>query len=224
MLQLRGIEKRYNPNKQTEVHALKNVDFDVHEGDFIAITGPSGSGKSTLLHIMAGLDDPTAGDYVFKGQNVTKMTDRQKCALRNKEIAIVLQQFALIGNESVINNVCLPQVIGGSYKSSTTKARARDVLKKVGILDIQSKPVNQLSGGQKQRVAIARALLMGASLLLADEPTGALDSENTDSLVNLLQELNHAGMTIILVTHNTSVASRCPIQYSLTSGRLERVR
>ena len=224
MLQLSGIEKKYNPNKQTEVCALKNVNFEVRSGDFIAITGPSGSGKSTLLHILAGLDNPTVGDYIFKGQSVTKMTDRQKCALRNKEIAIVLQQFALIGSESVINNVCLPQVIGGTYKVGSTKTHAREVLKKVGILDIQNKPVNQLSGGQKQRVAIARALLMDAQLLLADEPTGALDSENTNSLVDLLQELNHSGMTIILVTHNASVASRCPIQYSLTSGHLERVR
>lgn len=224
MLQLYGIEKKYNPNKQTEVCALKNVNFEVHRGDFIAITGPSGSGKSTLLHILAGLDNPTTGEYIFMGQNVTKMTDRQKCALRNKEIAIVLQQFALIGSESAINNVCLPQVIGGTYKVNSTKAHAREVLKKIGILDIQNKPVNQLSGGQKQRVAIARALLMGADLLLADEPTGALDLENTDALVDLLSELNESGLTIILVTHNENVASRCPIQYSLTSGHLKRVK
>ena len=224
MIRLTSVVKKYNPNKQTEVCALRGVDFSVNTGDFIAITGPSGSGKSTLLHILAGLDEPTSGAYYFNGRDVSKMNDHQKCMLRNKEIAIILQQFGLIGSETVINNVCLPHVIGGTYQAGKTKECAREIMAQIGILDIQNKPVNQLSGGQKQRVAIARALLMGANVLLADEPTGALDAANTDSLVSLLSELNRTGLTIIIVTHNADVASKCPIQYSLISGELIRIR
>ena len=223
MIALSNVSKMYNPNTPNPVKALKNVDFRVERGDFIAITGPSGSGKSTLLHILAGLDTATSGTYLFQGQDVSKLSDREKCRLRNQNIAIILQSFGLIGSESVLSNVCLPIIIGGSYNKDK-KGQALKVLKEVGLENVRNKPVNQLSGGQCQRVAIARALLMEPDILLADEPTGALDTENTEALMDLLTDLNRSGLTVIVVTHNAAVAERCPTAYSIVDGILNRVR
>lgn len=185
----------------------------------MAISGPSGSGKSTLLHILAGIDRQTDGSYLFDGKDISKMSDRQKSRLRNREIGIVMQDFGLLDGETVIRNVCLPQIIGNTYNREV-KAGAKEMLSLVGMEKYLDKKVNQLSGGQKQRVAIARALNMNAKVIIADEPTGALDSENTESLMRLLQKLNETGITMIIVTHNPVVAKMCKKRYVLTDGKL----
>ena len=182
-------------------------------------SGPSGSGKSTLLHILAGIDRQTDGSYLFDGKDISKMSDRQKSRLRNREIGIVMQDFGLLDGETVIRNVCLPQIIGNTYNREV-KVGAKEMLSLVGMEKYLDKKVNQLSGGQKQCVAIARALNMNAKVIIADEPTGALDSENTESLMSLLQKLNETGITMIIVTHNPVVAKMCKKRYVLTDGKL----
>ena len=213
MIKMEKINKIYNQGKSSQVHALKDVDFNVNAGDMVAISGPSGSGKSTLLHILAGIDRQT------DGRDISKMSDRQKSRLRNREIGIVMQDFGLLDVETVIRNVCLPQIIGNTYNREV-KAGAKEMLSLVGMEKYLDKKVNQLSGGQKQRVAIARALNMNAKVIIADEPTGALDSENTESLMRLLQKLNETGITMIIVTHNPVVAKMCKKRYVLTDGKL----
>lgn len=219
MIDLKNLNKIYNRGKQTEVQALKEVNLHVAAGDFISVTGPSGSGKSTLLHILAGLDMPTSGVYFFEDIDMTKASERAKCRLRNQQIGIVLQDFGLLGDNTALENVCLPLTIQGVCRK-TALHRARSALEQAGVADLAGKTVNQLSGGQRQRVAIARALVQNTRLLLADEPTGALDSENTHALMNLLEELNRSGITIIIVTHNIAVAERTSISYNITDGIL----
>ena len=219
MIQLHKINKIYNPGTNTAVHALKDVDMKICNGEMIGITGPSGSGKSTLLHILAGIDEPTSGQYLFRELDVARMPDREKCKLRNTKIGLIMQSFGLLGNESVLRNVCLPQIIGNTYNKATA-LRAKEMLTAVGLADLAAKPVNQLSGGQKQRVAIARALTMNAEIILADEPTGALDSQNAMELMNLFEEINAKGVTIVIVTHNNQIAERCLKQYRIIDGQL----
>lgn len=173
MIKMEKINKIYNQGKSSQVHALKDVDFNVNAGDMVAISGPSGSGKSTLLHILAGIDRQTDGSYLFDGKDISKMSDRQKSRLRNREIGIVMQDFGLLDGETVIRNVCLPQIIGNTYNREV-KAGAKEMLSLVGMEKYLDKKVNQLSGGQKQRVAIARALNMNAKVIIADEPTGSV--------------------------------------------------
>ena len=221
MIVLKNITKIYNEGQANQVTALKNLSMTIGQGELVAITGPSGSGKSTLLHIIAGLDVPTSGTYCFKNADMSKASDKDRSHMRNKEIGIVLQDFGLLGEETVLFNVSLPLIIGKqNYKKA--QARAKKALSKLGIADISNKPVNQLSGGQQQRVAIARALVTKASLILADEPTGALDSENTQTLIDLFKELNQHGITVVIVTHNPKVASACQTVYSITDGILEK--
>ena len=219
MIQLHKINKIYNPGTNTAVHALKDVDIKICNGEMIAITGPSGSGKSTLLHILAGIDEPTSGQYLFRELDMAKMPDREKCKLRNTKIGLIMQSFGLLGNESVLRNVCLPQIIGNTYDRATV-TRAKEILATVGLADLAEKPVNQLSGGQKQRVAIARALTMNTEIILADEPTGALDSHNAMELMNLFKEINSRGVTVVIVTHNPLVAKCCRRQYCIIDGQI----
>lgn len=221
MIVLNNINKIYNEGKPNQVNALKNLSMTIGQGELVAITGPSGSGKSTLLHIIAGLDVPSSGTYFFKNMDMATASDKNRSKIRNKDIGIVLQDFGLLGEETVLFNVSLPLIIGKrNYKES--QKRAKKALSKLGILDLSNKPVNQLSGGQQQRVAIARALVTNSSLILADEPTGALDSENTQALIDLFKELNQQGITIIIVTHNPKVAQECHTIYSITDGILQK--
>lgn len=223
MIVLEKVNKIYNQGKQNEVHALKDADLTIQRGAFVAITGPSGSGKSTLLHIISGLDDPSSGKYYFEGSEMGGVKDASKCELRNKQIGIVLQDFGLLGSETVLQNVCLPLIIGGA-KSSVIKRKGMSALSMVGISELSNKPVNQLSGGQQQRVAVARAVVTNAKVILADEPTGALDTCNTEALMNLFSELHKNGITIVVVTHNPTVAKRCSTEYSITDGFLRKIR
>ena len=221
MICLKDVSKIYNQGKANETQALQHVTLTIKKGDMVAITGPSGSGKSTLLHIIAGIDAQTSGVYEYDGNDVRKMSDRGKCELRNKKIGIILQDFGLLGNDTVLRNICLPEIIAGTYKKSLDK-KVRVLLQQVGLEGLEHKKVNQLSGGQRQRVAICRALAMDAEVIVADEPTGALDLSNTESLMDLLERLNKQGITVIIVTHDPYVANRCTMEYVIEDGKLSK--
>lgn len=221
MICLKDVSKIYNQGKANETQALQHVTLTIKKGDMVAITGPSGSGKSTLLHIIAGIDTQTSGVYEYDGNDVRKMSDRGKCELRNKKIGIILQDFGLLGNDTVLRNICLPEIIAGTYKKSFDK-KVRVLLQQVGLEGLEHKKVNQLSGGQRQRVAICRALAMDAEVIVADEPTGALDLSNTESLMDLLERLNKQGITVIIVTHDPYVANRCTMEYVIEDGKLSK--
>lgn len=221
MICLKDVSKIYNQGKANETQALQHVTLTIKKGDMVAITGPSGSGKSTLLHIIAGIDAQTSGVYEYDGNDVRKMSDRGKCELRNKKIGIILQDFGLLGNDTVLRNICLPEIIAGTYKKSFDK-KVRVLLQQVGLEGLEHKKVNQLSGGQRQRVAICRALAMDAEVIVVDEPTGALDLSNTESLMDLLERLNKQGITVIIVTHDPYVANRCTMEYVIEDGKLSK--
>lgn len=221
MICLKDVSKIYNQGKANETQALQHVTLTIKKGDMVAITGPSGSGKSTLLHIIAGIDAQTSGVYEYDENDVRKMSDRGKCELRNKKIGIILQDFGLLGNDTVLRNICLPEIIAGTYKKSFDK-KVRVLLQQVGLEGLEHKKVNQLSGGQRQRVAICRALAMDAEVIVADEPTGALDLSNTESLMDLLERLNKQGITVIIVTHDPYVANRCTMEYVIEDGKLSK--
>lgn len=219
MIKLEKAVKIYNKNTSTETVALKNVSFEIKQGDFVAITGPSGSGKSTLLNIIAGIDNLTEGEYYFDGQNMTNAKNAELSKLRNRKIGIILQDFGLLGNETVLQNVRLPLIIAGE-KGVVSKQRAMDVLATVGLSELAMKKANQISGGQRQRTAIARALAMNSQVILADEPTGALDTTNTTEIAKIMKKVNEKGITIVIVTHNLELASYCKKQYKLVDGEL----
>lgn len=221
MICLKDVSKIYNQGKANETQALQHVTLTIKKGDMVAITGPSGSGKSTLLHIIAGIDAQTSGVYEYDGNDVRKMSDRGKCELRNKKIGIILQDFGLLGNDTVLRNICLPEIIAGTYKKSFDK-KVRVLLQQVGLEGLEHKKVNHLSGGQRQRVAICRALAMDAEVIVADEPTGALDLSNTESLMDLLERLNKQVITVIIVTHDPYVANRCTMEYVIEDGKLSK--
>lgn len=223
LINLKHATKVFCERTDHEIRALDQVDLDVERGEMIAITGPSGSGKSTLLHVIIGLEALTEGQYFFDEIDMSDLKDKDICQIRNTRIAIIMQEFGLLAHEDVMTNVCLPQIIRGSLDKKT-KEKAREELRKVGISGIEKKPIYQLSGGQKQRVAIARALTMEAEVILADEPTGALDSENTKELMNLFQTINGQGVTIVIVTHDPLVAAACPKEYRIIDGKLSLVR
>jgi putative ABC transport system ATP-binding protein len=223
LINLTGATKVFCRGTDHEVRALDQVDLGVEPAEMIAITGPSGSGKSTLLHVLSGLEGLTEGQYFFDGIDFSTLKDKDICKIRSERIAMIMQEFGLLTHEDILTNVCLPQIIRGIY-GKKIKAKAREELQKVGLFGIEKKPVFQLSGGQKQRVAIARALTMDAEVILADEPTGALDSENTKELMNLFQKINEQGVTILIVTHDPLVAAACPKEYRIIDGKLSLVR
>lgn len=208
MIKINNLHKTYNRGKQNEFHALKGVSLEIKEGEMVAIIGKSGAGKSTLMHIIGCIDSFDEGDYSLNGIDVSGLPERKMAAVRNREVGIVLQDFALIENYSVLENVMVPTYF---YKGGRVfkKQKAMGVLKQVGIDELANKPVNKLSGGQKQRVAIARALVNGPKVILADEPTGALDVKTTDEIMGVFEELNKSGKTVVIITHDPDVADRC---------------
>jgi putative ABC transport system ATP-binding protein len=205
---------------EVEVKALRGVNLDVQRGEFLAVTGPSGSGKSTFMHIAGCLDKPTSGQYFLDGEDVSRMSKDQLAAIRNKKIGFVFQGFNLLSRTSALDNVELPLLYGGGLKTGERHKRAMEVLTAVGLGARTHHHPNQLSGGQQQRVAIARSLINNPSILLADEPTGNLDSKNGEAVMDLLGELHKSGATICMVTHDTRYASHAARTIHLFDGRI----
>jgi putative ABC transport system ATP-binding protein len=220
LLQIRDLYKAYVLDGVT-IQALRGIDLTVESGEFVAIMGPSGSGKSTLMHILGCLDVPDAGEYRLHGEDVTRMGSDQLAALRNREIGFVFQNFNLLPRTSALENVETPLIYAGVSKSER-RQRAREALERIGLGERLYHLPNQLSGGQAQRVAIARALVTRPSLLLADEPTGNVDTATSKEIMTLLDELNRQdGLTILLITHEQEVADHARRRLFLRDGRLE---
>lgn len=218
VIKLQGVSKTYDSGR-VAVHALAGIDLDICKGDYLAIMGPSGSGKSTLMHILGCLDVPTSGEYFLKGQEISQYDTDQLALLRNQEVGFVFQQFNLLPRLTATQNVELPLLYAG-VDIDRREEIVTDVLAKVGLADRGHHHPNELSGGEAQRVAIARALANDPAIILADEPTGNLDSATEDELMELMNELNRQGRTLILVTHDDSVSKHAKRIIHLHDGRL----
>ena len=203
----------------TEVRALDGLDIEIEKGAYIALMGSSGSGKSTLMNVLGCLDTPTSGTYILNGNDVSSLSDDDLAEIRNKEIGFVFQTFNLLPRYTALENVALPMIYAGVSKVDRF-ARAEKVLKKVGLGDRMDHRPNELSGGQRQRVAVARALVMNPSIILADEPTGNLDSVTSDGIMELFSEINHDGNTVIVVTHEEEIAAHAEKTIRLKDGKL----
>jgi putative ABC transport system ATP-binding protein len=219
MIHVENISRTYDMHG-AEVRALDGVSLHVDPGEFIAITGPSGSGKSTLLNVLGCLDRPDAGSYVLDGQEVSRLDDEAISTVRNRKIGFIFQSFHLLPRLTVLENVMLPLRFTREPKPDVT-ARAKELLTRVGLADRMDHRPTQLSGGQMQRAAIARSLILSPALLLADEPTGNLDSKSAADVLNLLDELHAQGQTIVLVTHDNDIAAHAPRHVRLRDGKVE---
>jgi putative ABC transport system ATP-binding protein len=219
VLDVRDLTKVYGEG-DTTVHALRGVSLSVDRGDYVAIMGSSGSGKSTLMNILGCLDVPTEGHYLLDGVDVSRLSDRQLALVRNRLIGFVFQAFNLIPRTTAVANVELPLAYAGVHAKERHR-RALEALDAVGLADRADHEPNQLSGGQQQRVAVARALVTAPALLLADEPTGNLDSRSTEDILTVFDELNRTGRTIVLITHEPDVGARARRLIRLFDGRIE---
>jgi putative ABC transport system ATP-binding protein len=218
LIRLQNISRRYQMGAET-VHALREVSLEIQRGEYVAIMGPSGSGKSTLMNLIGCLDTPTDGEYELNGSHVSQMDDNQLAEIRNREIGFVFQTFNLLARSNALHNVELPLIYAG-VPAEERRRVALDVLAQVGLADrIHHKP-SELSGGQRQRVAVARALVNNPSILLADEPTGNLDSKTGNEIMALFEELSRKGNTIILVTHEEDIARHARRILRIRDGRI----
>lgn len=219
MIKINNITKIYNKNKPNEFIGLDNVSLNIEEKNFIAIMGKSGAGKSTLMHIISCIDSFDKGQLEIDGQDVTKLKDKQLSNLRNKKIGIVLQDFALIEEYTVLENVLTPLYFDKIVKSEKIK-RVKEVLKYVGLNHLILKEVSELSGGEKQRIAIARAMINNPKYLFADEPTGSLDVKNTEIIMELLKDMNKNGTTVVIITHDINIGNQCNKIIEVQDGKL----
>ncbi len=219
IIKLENITKRYPLGDDQFYQALNGVTLEVSEGDFVAIMGPSGSGKSTTMHIIGALDTPTTGKYLLNGKNISTYTEDQLADIRNKEIGFIFQSFNLLPRTTVLKNVERPMLYGKINPEERTR-RAMDALSLVGIADKAHNLSNHISGGQIQRVAIARALVMDPSIILADEPTGNLDTKTSHEIMSFIKELNNKGRTIILITHEDDIAQHAKRIIRLVDGKV----
>jgi putative ABC transport system ATP-binding protein len=219
IIHLEGIRTSYFMGKQ-ELQVLKGIDLKIHTKEYVALMGPSGSGKSTLMNILGCLDSPSAGSYILNGQDVSKMADDNLADVRNKEIGFVFQQFNLLPRLTALENVALPLVYAGISRKQRTDM-AMEVIKKVGLEDRSHHKPNELSGGQCQRVAIARALVNNPSLILADEPTGNLDTKTSKEIMDIFSQIQAAGNTVVLVTHEEDIAHYAKRIVRLRDGLIE---
>jgi putative ABC transport system ATP-binding protein len=220
LIVMNNLWKTYDMGAE-KVHALHGVSFEVKRGDYLAITGPSGSGKSTLMNLIGCLDTPSQGEYWLNGKNVAEMDDDDLARIRNQEVGFVFQTFNLLARATALHNVELPLIYGG-IPGVRRKEMAREALSAVDLADRMTHRPNELSGGQRQRVAIARALVNHPSILLADEPTGALDTATSYDIMNLFERLHEDGNTIILVTHEHDIAARAHRIISIRDGLIEK--
>lgn len=208
------------PLGQEIVKVLKGIDLEIYRGEYVAFMGPSGSGKSTLMNLLGCLDTPTSGTYILNGKDVSQMSDSELAEVRNKEIGFVFQTFNLLPRVTALDNVALPMIYAG-YSKKDRSERAKEVLENVGLGDRTDHKPNQLSGGQRQRVAVGRALVNKPSIILADEPTGNLDSKTSVEIMNLFDEIHSAGNTVILVTHEEDIAEHAHRIIRLRDGLIE---
>lgn len=212
--------KVYNKGKTNEFCALKGIDLSIDEGEMVAIIGKSGAGKSTLLHILAAIDSYDKGSYLVDGVSVGDLKEKDRARFRNQKIGIVMQDYALIDEYTIEENVQIPLIFGKVKGNDVRREKIMTALKNVGLDELAKKPVRQLSGGQKQRVAIARALVNNPAFLLADEPTGALDSKTSGEIMDVFEKLNQGGKTVIIVTHDMEVAARCGRVIEISDGEI----
>lgn len=219
MIQIRDLKKVYNTGGE-QVHALAGVDIDIGEGEFVAIMGRSGSGKSTLLNILGCMDQPSSGQYLLAGDDVNSLDDDQLSDIRNRRIGFVFQSFHLLPRLSARDNVMLPMRFAEGSNEAETQLRADRLLEQVGLAERKHHVPNEMSGGQCQRVAIARALINHPDILLADEPTGNLDSNTSEQIIELLNTLNNAGQTVIMVTHEPDIAAHADRTIELLDGKV----
>ncbi len=219
VIKIRDIRRDF-PLGQEIVKVLKGIDLDIEQGEYVALMGPSGSGKSTLMNLLGCLDTPTSGSYELNGADVSNMSDDELAEIRNKEIGFVFQTFNLLPRTTALENVALPMIYAGASKSDRTK-RAEEVLTDVGLADRMDHKPNQLSGGQRQRVAVGRALVNKPSIILADEPTGNLDSKTSVEIMNLFDAIHASGNTVILVTHEEDIALHAHRIIRLRDGMVE---
>lgn len=218
MITLKGITKVYK-NGPLEVQALTPIDLHIEKGEFVAIMGSSGSGKSTLMNIIGCLDVPTSGSYELDGAAVESLNEEELARVRNRKIGVVFQSFNLLGRQTVLQNVTLPMMYAGISREERNE-RALELLRRVGLAERVKHRPNELSGGQKQRVAIARALTMNAPILLADEPTGNLDTKSSYEIMDLFKEIHAEGTTIVLVTHEPDIAEHAERIITFGDGRI----
>ena len=219
VIKIRDIKRDF-PLGQEVVKVLKGIDLDIERGEYVALMGPSGSGKSTLMNLLGCLDTPTSGTYELNGKDVSNMSDDELAEIRNKEIGFVFQVFNLLPRTTALENVALPMIYAGYSKNDRTK-RAEEVLADVGLSDRMDHKPNQLSGGQRQRVAVGRALVNNPSIILADEPTGNLDSKTSLEIMKLFDEIHESGNTVIVVTHEEDVAKHAHRVIRLMDGMVE---
>lgn len=219
MIKLDNIVKIYNPKKSNEFEALHGVSAEIQDGEMVAIIGKSGAGKSTLLHVLACIDNYQSGTYVIDDTVVKKLSEGKYAKIRNEKIGMVMQDFALVEDFSALENVMIPLNFS-KKKIKNKKQKAMDALKLVGIEELAKKPCNKLSGGQKQRVAIARAIANDPSMILADEPTGALDTKTSEEIMELFKSLNQQGRTVVIVTHDPLVAQQCHRIIEISDGNI----
>lgn len=219
LIDIKDIKRDFQLGNET-INVLKGIDLQINKGEYVALMGPSGSGKSTLMNILGCLDTPTSGTYILNSKDVSQMHDDDLAEIRNKEIGFVFQTFNLLPRTTALDNVALPMVYAG-YSKSERNERAKEVLTQVGLSDRMDHQPNQLSGGQRQRVAVARALVNNPSIILADEPTGNLDSKTSIEIMNLFNDIHKNGNTVILVTHEEDIAKYAHRIIRLKDGMIE---
>lgn len=219
LIEINGVNKLYKVSDTVSFHALKNINLKIKKGEFAAIVGPSGSGKSTFMNIIGLLDKPSSGIYKLDGEDVSKFPEEKLAQLRNKKLGFVFQSFNLLQRTTSLQNVALPLIYAGITKREREE-KARELLEGVGLQDkIRSFP-NQLSGGEQQRVAVARALVTNPDIILADEPTGNLDSKSGEEIISILENLNKKGKTVLLITHSREIAKKADRIISLRDGEI----